>query len=207
LYVSVPSTRSFIAAISVLAVFFVISTSLTTTVKAQNEITWVYDYPTGMKDAVEKSKPVMIYIHEDWCPRCRNMDQNTWTNGEVIQLSSNFVNINVLGTEQGTLYNYTKPPLIVFTDPQGNVILKRNAELSAGEMTSLQRQVLTQAPFSSPSPTGNGAVLPTLANTATAVNPSSSAKAAGIPGFDMILSIVAMMVTAVALLRIGRTKR
>ena len=68
----------FIAVISVLAVFFVIaSSSLTVGVKAQNEVAWVYDYPTGMKAAAEENKPAMIYIHEDWCPRCRNMDQNT----------------------------------------------------------------------------------------------------------------------------------
>jgi thiol:disulfide interchange protein len=83
-----------------------------------------------MKAAAEENKPVMIYIHEDWCPRCRNMHQNTWTDGGVIQLSSNFVNINVVGTEQGTLYNHNKPPLKVF-DPQGRVIVKQNAELSA----------------------------------------------------------------------------
>jgi len=36
------------AVITVLAVFFVIaSPSLAASVKAQNEITWVYDYPTS----------------------------------------------------------------------------------------------------------------------------------------------------------------
>ena len=93
----------------------------------------------------------MIYIHEDWCPRCRNRDQNTWTDSEVIQLSSNFVNINVVGTKQGTLNNYSKPPLIVFTDPQGRVIVEQNAELSASQVTALQRQVLAEEPASSPS--------------------------------------------------------
>jgi len=109
----------------------------------------VFENHLRMKAAAEENKPVMIYIHEDWCPRCRNMDQNTWTDSKVIQLSSNFVNINVVGTEQGTLYNYSKPPLIVFTDPQGRVIVKQNAELSASQVTALQREVLAQAPFSS----------------------------------------------------------
>jgi hypothetical protein len=44
--------RRFIAVISVLAVFFVTASSfLTVGVKAQNEVAWVYDYPTGMKAA------------------------------------------------------------------------------------------------------------------------------------------------------------
>ena len=139
-----------------------------------------------MKAAAEENKPVIIYIHEDWCPRCRNMDQNTWTDGGVIQLSSNFVNINVVGTEQGTLYNYNKPPLIVFTDPQGRVIVKQNAELSASRVMALQRQVLAQAPLSSSSATGNPLTTPTPTTNATAINPSVSAKAAEVPGFEAI---------------------
>ena len=126
---------------SVLAILLLtITCSLTASVKAQNEIAWVYDYPTGMKTAAEKNKPVLIYIHEQWCSRCRNMDQNTWNNTEVVALSSSFVNINVLGTEQGKLYNYSKPPMVVLTDPQGKVLERYNAELSASEVTALQRK-------------------------------------------------------------------
>ena len=196
------------ALMTVLAVFFVIASfSLSVSVKAQNEMPWVYDYPTGMKAAAEENKPVMIYIHEDWCPRCRNMDQNTWTDGEVIQLSSNFVNINVVGTEQGTLYNYSKPPLIVFTDSQGRVIVKQNAELSASQVTALQRQVLAQTPFSSSSATGNPSTTPTPTANSTAINPSVSAKAAGVPGFEAIPSIVGISIAALVLSRIGKSQR
>ncbi|MGB9371003.1 MAG: thioredoxin family protein [Halobacteriota archaeon] len=198
----------FMAVITVLAVFFVIaSSSLAVSVKAQNEIAWVYDYPTGMKAAAEENKPVMIYIHEDWCPRCRNMDQNTWNDGGVIQLSSNFVNINVVGTEQGTLYNYSKPPLIVFTDPQGRVIVKQNAELSASQVIALQRQVLAQAPLSSSSATGNLLTTSTPTTKATAINSSVSAKAAGVPGFEAIPSIVGTLIAALVLSRIGKSQR
>jgi hypothetical protein len=196
------------ALMTVLAVFFVIASfSLSVSVKAQNEMPWVYDYPTGMKAAAEENKPVMIYIHEDWCPRCRNMDQNTWTDGKVIQLSSNFVNINVAGTEQGTLYNYSKPPLIVFTDSQGRVIVKQNAELSASQVTALQRQVLAQTPFSSSSATGNPSTTSTPTANSTAINPSVSAKAAGVPGFEAIPSIVGISIAALVLTRVGKSQR
>ena len=196
------------ALMTVLAVFFVIASfSLSVSVKAQNEMPWVYDYPTGMKAAAGGNKPLMIYIHEDWCPRCRNMDQNTWTDGKVIQLSSNFVNINVAGTEQGTLYNYSKPPLIVFTDSQGRVIVKQNAELSASQVTALQRQVLAQTPFSSSSATGNPSTTSTPTANSTAINPSVSAKAAGVPGFEAIPSIVGISIAALVLTRVGKSQR
>jgi thiol-disulfide isomerase/thioredoxin len=193
------------ALLSVLVILFLVaSCSLTASVKAQNEVAWVYDYPTGMKEAAEKNRPAMIYIHEQWCPRCRSMDQNTWNNSEVVALSSSFVNINVVGTEQGTLYNYSKPPLIVFTDPQGKVIVKQNAELSAREVTALQRQVLAQAPFPSPSPTPNPSNTPApTANTAT-VSPSTSAKAVGVPGFEATFSVACIVIVAFVLSRIGQ---
>jgi hypothetical protein len=44
--------------LSVLALLLLtITCSLTVSVKAQNEVAWVYDYPTGMKTAAEKNKP------------------------------------------------------------------------------------------------------------------------------------------------------
>jgi hypothetical protein len=185
--------------LSVLAIILLTTTcSLMASVKAQNEVAWVYDYPTGMKTAAEKNKPVLIYIHEQWCPRCKNMDQNTWNNTEVVGFSSSFVNINVLGTEQGNLYNYSKPPLVVLTDPQGKVLEKYNTELSASEVTALQRKVLAEAPFASHTPTATPSNTPAPAPSISTVGPSNSAKATGVPGFEAILSVVGVIV-AVAL--------
>lgn len=183
------------------ALFLVVSCSLTVSVKAQNEIGWVYDYPTGMQTAAEQNKPAMIYVHEQWCPRCRNMDQNTWNNTEVVKLSASFVNINVLGTEQGTLYNYSKPPLVVFTDPQGKTILKRNEELSASQVAALQRQVLAQAPFTS---TPSNTAKPSLAS--PPASSSASAKAAGVPGFEAIFSVASIAVAALVLSQIHQRR-
>jgi Thioredoxin-like len=181
--------------IGVLAMLLLTTTCFfTVSVKAQNEVAWVYDYPTGMKTATEKNKPVLIYIHEQWCPRCKNMDQNTWNNTEVVALSSSFININVLGTEQGRLYNYSKPPLVVLTDPQGRVLEKYNAELSASEVTALQRKVLAEAPFASPFPTASPSNTPAPTSNVPTASPSNSAKAAVTPGFDTILSVVGIMV-------------
>ena len=105
------------------------------------------------------------------------MDQNTWNNTEVVSLSSSFVNINVLGTEQGKLYNYSKPPMVVLTDPKGKVLEKYNTELSASEVTDLQHKVLAEA---------------------STVSPSSTSKATGVPGFEAVPAFAGIMI-AVAL--------
>jgi thiol:disulfide interchange protein len=193
-------TMRFVSLSSVLVVFLlVITCSVAASVKAQNEVAWVYDYPTGMKIAVEKNKPVLIYIHEQWCPKCKNMDQNTWNDKEVVALSSNFINISVLGTEQGRLYNYSKPPLVVLTDPQGKVIEKRNEELSASDVAALQRKVLAQTASVSLSPTPSNTSM--LTSTASTIRPSNSAKAASVPGFEATLSVTGVLVAVVLMLR------
>ncbi len=180
------------------SIFFPFSVCLVNAqVSMQNEVNWVYDYPTGLKKAQAENKPVMIFIYEEWCPRCRYMDQTTFMNHDVIQLSSNFVNIKVIGTQQGTLYNYTAPPLVVFTDPYGNLLITRNTELSAGDVLGLQRSVLASAPFPSPS----GAIKTSVAAINSPLNTASATaekKGVAIPGFDAILAISA--VVSVALL-------
>ncbi len=170
-----------------MSIFLPFSVSLVSAqVSMQNEINWVYDYPTGMKKAQAENKPVMIFIYEEWCPRCRFMDQTTFMNHDVIQLSSNFVNIKVIGTQQGTLYNYTAPPLVVFTDPYGNPLITRSTELSAGDVLGLQRSVLASAPF--PSPTG--AIQTSVIVSNSPLNSASATaekKGLAIPDFDAIV--------------------
>jgi hypothetical protein len=193
--------------LSVVAILLLtITCSLTASVKAQNEVAWVYDYPTGMKTAAEKNKPVLIYIHEQWCPRCKNMDQNTWNNTEVVALSSSFININVLGTQQGRLYNYSTPPLVVLTDPQGKVLEKYNTELSASGMTALQRKVLAEAPFASHSPTANPSNAPAHTSNTSTTGQSNAGKAAGVPGFEAIPAFAGIMI-AVVLMLVGQRFR
>jgi len=191
--------------LSVLAILLLATTcSLTANVKAQKEVAWVYDYPTGMKKAAETNKPVLIYIHEQWCSKCKNMDQNTWNNTQVVALSSSCVNINVLGTEQGHLYNYSKPPLVVLTDPQGKVLERYNTELSATEVTALQRKVLAEAPFAPSSPTASPSNTPSPTSNISTVGPSNSAKATGLPGFEAIASVAGIMIAVTLTLVVQR---
>jgi hypothetical protein len=195
------------ALFSVVAVLLLtITCSLTASVKAQNEVAWVYDYPTGMKTAAEKNKPVLIFIHEQWCSKCKNMGQNTWTNTEVVALSSSFININVLGTEQGTLYNYSKPPLVVLTDPQGKVLEKYNTELSASEVTALQRKVLAEAPFATHSPTANPSNAQAHTSNTSTAGQSNTGKAVGVPGFEAIPAVTGVVI-AFALMLVGQRFR
>ena len=184
-----------ISSVFILAILILFSFSVSV-ISAQNEINWIYDYPTGMKMARTENKPVMIFIYEEWCPRCRNMDQTTFVNNDVIQLSSKFVNIKVIGTQQGTLYNYTMPPYLVFTDPSGNVLVTRNTELSAGDLIGLQKNVLAFAPFP-PSAAANASII--TSSSPLNLTSTTEKKDSQIPGFDAVFAILALAAVVLVL--------
>jgi len=191
-----------ISSVFILVILILFSFSVSV-ISAQNEINWVYDYPTGMKMARTENKPVMIFIYEEWCPRCRNMDQTTFMNNDAIQLSSKFVNIRVIGTQQGTLYNYTMPPLVVFTDPSGNVLVTRNTELSAGDLIGLQKNVLASAPFP-PSAAANASII--TSSSPLNLTSTTEKKDGQIPGFDAVFAILAFVSVVLVLSKYRRKK-
>jgi hypothetical protein len=105
------------------------------------------------------------------------------------------------------LYSRTLKAGLLPNNPQGRVIAKQNAELSASQVMALQRQVLAQAPLSSSSTTGNPLTTPTPTTNATAINPSVSAKAAEVPGFVKRSLVVGILIAALVLSRIGKSQR
>ena len=191
-----------ISSVFILVILILFSFSVSV-ISAQNEINWVYDYPTGMKMARTENKPVMIFIYEEWCPRCRNMDQTTFMNNDVIQLSSKFVNIKIIGTQQGTLYNYTMPPFVVFTDPSGNVLVTRNTELSAADLIGLQKNVLASAPFP-PSAAANASII--TGSSPLNLTSTTEKKDGQIPGFDAVFAILAFVSVVLVLSKYRRKK-
>jgi len=191
-----------ISSVFILVILILFSFSVSV-ISAQNEINWVYDYPTGMKMARTENKPVMIFIYEEWCPRCRNMDQTTFMNNDVIQLSSKFVNIKIIGTQQGTLYNYTMPPFVVFTDPSGNVLVTRNTELSAADLIGLQKNVLASAPFP-PSAAANASIM--TSSSPLNLTSTTEKKDSQIPGFDAVFVILAFVSVVLVLSKYRRKK-
>jgi thiol:disulfide interchange protein DsbD len=51
--------------------------------------------------AEEQNKPVMIDFGADQCGACKKLDEETFTDGRVIELSKNFVCIKVNTDKKG----------------------------------------------------------------------------------------------------------
>ena len=53
------------------------------------------DILQALDDAESEGTPVMIYFHADWCPWCRRMEANTFSDSDVQDLSERFICIKI----------------------------------------------------------------------------------------------------------------
>jgi len=101
--------------------------------------------------------------------------------------------MNGIGTEQGTLYNDSKPTNCVHGPSRNGQIRRRTSWV-----TALQRHVLAHAPLSSPSATGTLPTTPAPRTKSTA-QPKRLTEAVRMPSFEAI-----PMIVEYRLLRSGR---
>ncbi|MHC1587352.1 MAG: thioredoxin family protein, partial [Candidatus Syntropharchaeia archaeon] len=99
----------------------------------------------GMQLAKSENKTVMIYFYSDSCGWCRKMEQTTFADERVVEMSKNFVTISVNAGNPWVRaqYHIQGVPLIVFTDSQGKEIYRingyRDADAFLEEMDSVLR--------------------------------------------------------------------
>lgn len=81
-----------------------------------------------LSESAEKNKPVIIDFYADWCAPCRELDQVTFHQADIVKLSQNdFIMIKVDLTKQADQnydhllkkYNVKGVPTIVFLDKLG----------------------------------------------------------------------------------------
>ena len=93
----------------------------------ESEIIEWQDYHTGMEKAESEDIPVMIDFYTDWCSFCKLMDENTYTDEDVIAKSRSFVAIKVEAEKEADVsqnYEVKGYPTIFFLMPNGEVISK-----------------------------------------------------------------------------------
>ena len=70
-----------------------------------------------------ENKPVMIDFYADWCAQCKELDEYTYTDKEVVELSKSLNTIKVDLTKENesitNKYGIKGLPVVVFLDPSG----------------------------------------------------------------------------------------
>lgn len=91
----------------------------------------------AFKEAQSSGRPLVIDFYTHWCLPCKQMEETTWKDPEVLALLESFVPLAVDGERIQVLvdrYLVESYPTMVITDPEGRTLLrwvgmKRPAEM------------------------------------------------------------------------------
>ncbi len=88
-------------------------------------IQWISSFDEGLKIARAKNCPLMVDFSAEWCGWCKKLDEDTWTNKDVILLAQKFVCVKIdCDTDRQTpaRYGARSLPTILFINPEAKVI-------------------------------------------------------------------------------------
>lgn len=109
------------------------------------EIRWEKTYGAARKLASKTGKLVMVDFYTDWCGWCKKLDEDTYTDANVVKLASQVVSVKLdaekEGKEQAKKYGVKAFPTILFLTAKGEVAGKIVGYLPparfAGELTRI----------------------------------------------------------------------
>jgi thiol:disulfide interchange protein len=92
-------------------------------VDGNNEsIRWLTDHEEAIEQAQAQNKPILVNFYTDACPYCRLLDQQTYTDKELIEfLNTNFINLRDYAGRSPLyrVYGVWSVPTTLFNTPDG----------------------------------------------------------------------------------------
>lgn len=67
-------------------------------------ISWRVDFEQAVRESAESGKPLLVDFTADWCPPCREMKKEVWTDDRVAQeANARFIPVLIDVDKHGTL--------------------------------------------------------------------------------------------------------
>ncbi len=112
---------------------------------APKAITWATDWDSAKKSAGDHKQLVMADFYTDWCGWCKKLDRDTFSNSDVIQLSTRFVPLKVNASREGSSmaqqYGVRSYPTILFLDSNGKLFTRIVGYLPPAEFADRLQEI------------------------------------------------------------------
>lgn len=117
--------RYLLLTIAVIVSLSLLAAAATLFAADKKAIKWSHDFEKAAKEARKVDKPIMADFYADWCPPCRKLNSDTFTDSRVIDLSRKFVCVKVNVDKNRKLaekYEIEGIPTIIFFNSKSKEI-------------------------------------------------------------------------------------
>ena len=119
-----------------------------------NEVNWENDIDLAFNLASISNKIIMVEFMADWCPPCKKMDSETFSNERVIKKLNEFILVKInVDTQQDIAEEYNGNakkyggigiPNILFLDKEKNILHRIVGFHNPSQLISVMDSVLTK---------------------------------------------------------------
>ena len=105
-----------------------------------SKINWLTDFKKGQAQAASEKKPILLDLGAEWCSWCKVLDQDTWSDKQVIAKAQEFVCIKVdidVDPETAQKFEVQGVPAIILLDTTGKQVARNDGFLEPADMLKL----------------------------------------------------------------------